>query len=115
MRVLTAVRKDMLSKVVVENRTDLVSHPYCMVLDIREPHPQAGKAFRRTRVVNLYDNKVGKGQLWEGSSATTRRVVQDISWRPVMRGRVLIVGDMNAHNTMWNPHCRQKQNAGPLE
>ena len=115
MRVLTAVRKDMLSKVVVENRTDLVSHPYCMVLDIREPHPQAGKAFRRTRVVNLYDNKVGKGQLWEGSSATTRRVVEDISWRPVMRGRVLIVRDMNAHSTMWNPHCRQKQNAGPLE
>ena len=22
---------------------------------------------------------------------------------------------MNAHSPMWNPHCRQKQNAGPLE
>lgn len=22
---------------------------------------------------------------------------------------------MNAHSTMWNPHCRQKQNVGPLE
>ena len=75
MRVLTAVRKDMLSKVVVKNWTDLVSQPYCMVLDIREPQPQEGKAFRRTRVVNIYDNKVGKGQLWEGSSATTRPVI----------------------------------------
>ncbi len=28
---------------------------------------------------------------------------------------MLIVGDMNAHSTMWNPHCHQKQNAGPLE
>lgn len=22
---------------------------------------------------------------------------------------------MNAHSMIWNPHCRQKQNAGPLE
>ena len=61
MRVLTAVKKDILSKVVIENRTELVSHPYCMVLDIRELHPQSGKPLRRTRVINLYDNKVGKG------------------------------------------------------
>lgn len=45
MRVLTVVRKDILSKVVVENRTDLVSHSYCMVVDIREPYPQAGEKF----------------------------------------------------------------------
>ena len=63
MRVLIAVRKDILSKVVIENRTDLVSHPYCMVLDIRELHPQSGKCLRKIRVVNLYDNKVGKRQL----------------------------------------------------
>lgn len=27
----------------------------------------------------------------------------------------MIFGDMNAHSTMWNPHYRQKQNAGSLE
>ena len=36
MRVLIVVRKDILSRVVIENRKDLVSHPYCVVLDIRE-------------------------------------------------------------------------------
>ena len=35
-RVLVAVRKDLLNKTIVENRTDLVSHPYGMVLDITE-------------------------------------------------------------------------------
>ena len=120
MRVLMAARKDILSRVVVENRTDLISHPYCMVLDIRELDPQSGKRLRRTRVVNLYDNKVGKGQPWlcqpwEGSCPAIRRAIQDICWRSVIRGRVLIVGDMNAHSSIWNPHCRQKQNAGPLE
>lgn len=115
MRVLTAVRKDIISTAVIENRTDLVSHPYCMVLDIKELHPQSGKSLRKTRVVNPYDNKVGRGQLWEGSTSSVCRVIQDISWRAVIRGRVLIVGDMNAHSPIWNPRCHQKQNAGPLE
>lgn len=70
---------------------------------------------RTTRVVNLYNNKVGKGQLWEGSSPTVWQTIQNVSWRHIIRGRVLIVGDMNAHSTMWNPHCHQKQNASPLE
>ena len=115
MRVLVAVRKDILNKVIIENRTDLVSHPYCIVLDIKELHPSFGKQSRRTRVVNLYDNKIGEGYPWQGSISTVRRAIQDISWRRVIRGRVLVVGDMNAHSSMWNPHCRQKANAGPLE
>ena len=116
MRVLMVVRKDILSKVVVENRTDLVSHPYCMIFDVKELHTQSGKCLRKTRVVNLYDNlKVGKGQQWEGPSPGIRRAIQDIAWRLIIKGRVLIIGDMNAHSSMWNPHCRQKQNAGPLE
>lgn len=28
---------------------------------------------------------------------------------------VLILGDLNAHSIIWNPHCCQRQNAGPLE
>ncbi len=115
MRVLVAVKKDILSKVIIENQTDLVSHPYCMVFDIRELRPQSRRYLRRTRVVNLYDNKVGRDQLWQGPNAPVRRAIQDIPWGLVIRGRVLIVGDMNAHSNMWNPHCRQKQNAGLLE
>ena len=46
MRVLTAVRKDILSKVIINNRTDLVSHPYCSVLDIKELHPMSKKVLR---------------------------------------------------------------------
>lgn len=35
-QVLITVKKNLLNKTVVENRTDLVSHPYGMVLDITE-------------------------------------------------------------------------------
>ena len=51
MRVLTAVREDILDNVIIENRTDLVSHPYCMVLDIKERNPVSGNYSRKTRVV----------------------------------------------------------------
>ncbi len=115
MRVLTAVRKDIVSGVIVENRTDLASHPYCMVLDFKEPYQEPGKLPRRTRVVNLYDNKLGEGYPWQGTSTQVRRAIEDIGWRSIIKGRILIVGDINAHSTMRNPHCRQPKNAGPLE
>ena len=37
-RVFTAVRKDIVNKVIFENRSDLISHPYCIVLDVKELH-----------------------------------------------------------------------------
>ena len=46
---------------------------------------------------------------------TSHTPYTDIPWRSVIKGRVLILGDMNAHSTMWNHHCRHRQNAGPLE
>ena len=95
---MTAVRKDILNRVIIDNRTDLASHPYCLVLDIKELYPVSRKILRKTRVVNLYDNKVGRGQVWEGSDPSIRRAIQDLSWRNIIKGRVLIIGDMNAHS-----------------
>lgn len=60
MLVLRAVQKDILNKVIIENRTNLVNHLYCIILDIKEFHPVSGKHIRKTRVVNLYDNKLMK-------------------------------------------------------
>lgn len=36
MRVITAVRKDLLDKIVVEHRTDLINHPYFIFIKIWE-------------------------------------------------------------------------------
>lgn len=51
----------------------------------------------------------------EGSSPTARRAISGIPWRSVIRGRVLIVGDMYAYSNIWNLHCHQKHNASLLE
>ena len=59
MRVMIAVRKDIPNTIIVENRTDLISHPYCICLDIKEIDEQTERRLRKTRVINLYDNKIG--------------------------------------------------------
>lgn len=115
MQVLTAVRKNILNKVLIENQTDLVSHPYCFVLDIEELHSWSRKVMKKTRVINIYNNKFGRRQLWERSSTIMWQAIQDIPWKQIIQGQVVIVGDMNAHSTIWNPHYCQKQNASSLE
>lgn len=84
MRVFVAVQKDILSQIIVEHQINLVSHPYCMVLDIKKVHTRSKRCIRITRIVNLYDNKVGEGQLWEGPSRIARRAIQDIPWQLVI-------------------------------
>ena len=67
-RVLTAVKKELANRIIVENRSDLVNHPYFLTLDIREMDSQSKRLARRTRVVNVYDNRVGQGSTWEGDT-----------------------------------------------
>ena len=99
----------------MEHRTDLINHPYFMLLEIRELDPRSKKPGRKTRIVNVYENRVGKGCTWDGGISRTRRALEDINWEPVIRGRVLIAGDINAHSPVWNPHYYRRQNALVLE
>jgi hypothetical protein len=40
-RVLIAIRKDLLTKVITESRSDLVNHPYFLAIDVWKLHPQS--------------------------------------------------------------------------
>ena len=55
-RVMTAVRKNLVDKIVVDHRTDLVNHPYFMLLELQELDLRSKRPGRKTRVVNAYDN-----------------------------------------------------------
>ena len=61
MRVKTAVRKDLLNKIVVEHRMGLINQPYFIILEIQDLDQQSKQPGRRTRVLNAYDNRVGEG------------------------------------------------------
>ncbi len=63
MRVMIAVRKNTPNTIIIENGTDLISHFYCICLDIKEIDRQTERRLRKTRVINLYNNKIGRRQL----------------------------------------------------
>lgn len=108
MRVLSAVKKDILNRVVIKNQLNLISYLDYFCLDIQEFDLKSGKPLSKAGVINLYNNKFGSEQTWEKSHFTLQRVIQDICWRSDIRGRVLIVGDMNAHSPIWNLYYHQR-------
>lgn len=84
MQVLITIKKDILNKVIIENWTDLVSHPYCIILDIRKINPVSRKYSRKTRVVNFYNNKISNRCVWQGSSSIIQQAIQEILWKPII-------------------------------
>ena len=92
-RVMIAIKKDLVDKIVVDHRTDLISHPCFMLLEIRELDPRSNRPGRKTRIVNVYDNRVGRGCTWDGGIQRTRTALEDVNWVPVIRGRVLLSKD----------------------
>jgi hypothetical protein len=114
-RVAVAVRRDTLNKRIIEARTDLINHPYFLVVDVWDLERGSRKQVRRTRVVNCYDNWIGEGQVWQGQEARRRRAIEDADWARLLQGRCLVLGDFNAHSTLWNPQASTRTNAGPLE
>lgn len=64
-RVALGVKKDVGGRMIVETRSDLIDHPYIQVVDVWELDSQKKKK-RKTRIVNVYDNWVGRDQIWQG-------------------------------------------------
>lgn len=113
-RVALGIKKDVGGRLMAETRSDLVDHPYIQVVDVWELDIHKKKK-RRTRIVNVYDNWVGRGQLWQGEAEEKRRAIQDVDWEKVIEGRTVLVGDFNAHSVYWNPDCTRRERAEDLE
>lgn len=69
MQVLIVVKKNILNKKIVENQINLICHPYYIILDIRTLNLVFRKYLRKTRVVNLYDNKIDNWYIQQESSS----------------------------------------------
>lgn len=59
---LIIVKKDLLNISVVKDQTDLISHSYDIVLNIIEKNIHTRGYKRKTKIVNIYDNKLGERQ-----------------------------------------------------
>ena len=50
-----------------------------MILDIRDFDQKIRLPLRRTRVVNVYDQFIGRGYIYLGAYARRRRAIKDVS------------------------------------
>jgi Reverse transcriptase (RNA-dependent DNA polymerase)/Endonuclease-reverse transcriptase len=114
-RVLIAIRKDLLTKVITETRSDLVNHPYVLALDIWDLQSNTQKKARRTRLINCYDNRIGPNTTYHGDIDSNRRAIDDINWDNLIQGRAILLGDFNAHSPYWNPLMDRRKDADSLE
>lgn len=78
MQVLIVIKKHILDRIIIDNQTDLISHSYCFCLDIKEIDLKSGKILRKTKIINLYNNKIDQGYLWERLYNRVWRIIEDI-------------------------------------
>ncbi len=83
-RVSIAIKRDIMAQLIIEARTDLINHPYALVLDIWDIQPNTKTKKRRTRLINIYDNRIGLGTCYKGNADRTWRAMEDIQWQPLL-------------------------------
>lgn len=64
---------------ILDNRSDLANHIYCLILDIKKLHPKTKKPIRKTRVINIYNNYIRQEYIWQGYITIVQQTIQDIS------------------------------------
>ena len=77
-RIMTEIRNDLANKIWLDHRTDLINHPYFMLLEIRKLDTRSKRPGRKTRVINMYENRVGSGRIWHDSILCIGRVLEDV-------------------------------------
>lgn len=95
---MLGVKKDLEGRLIIESRIDLIEQPYVHVIEIWELD-QSKRKNKRTRFVKVYDNLVGKGQIWQRNRKKQRSAICDVNWEELILGRIIPVVDFNAHSS----------------
>lgn len=64
----------------IKYKTDLISHPYFIFLEIWELYQQSKKPRQKTQVLNIYINQVRKRFIWDGDISWIRQALENIKW-----------------------------------
>jgi hypothetical protein len=60
-----------MAQIIIEARTDLINYPYALVLNIWDIQPVTKTKKRRTRLINVYDNRIGLGTYYKDNAERT--------------------------------------------
>jgi len=110
-RVAVAIKRDVLTSWILEHRTDLINSTHIQCLDIWDTHAHAqeGTKIRRTRLVNIYDQRV------QQENAPSYRAIEKAQWSDIITRRTILAGDFNARSPSWDPFVQTSQNASYVE
>jgi hypothetical protein len=97
-RVLIAIRKNLLIKVMMEAYLDLVNHSYVLALDIWDLQPNTQKKARGTRLINCYNNRISLNTTYYRNIDSNKRAIDDINWENLIQGRAILLSDFNAYS-----------------
>lgn len=68
----------------INHRTDLFNYPYFMLQKICELDPQSKRSEKNMRVVNVYNNGIGRRYIHDGDIHCTKKALKNVN-------RVLII------------------------
>ena len=74
-RILTAVRRNILNRIVVDNKSDLKSYLYIIIVDVRRNDLINRELGRRIRIVNIYDQNLGREYIYLDGLKTIKRAI----------------------------------------
>ena len=63
----------------MEKRSDLVDHPYLIILDIRDLDQKIRILIRRIKVINIYDQVIDRKYTYLRAYTKKRRIIKDIN------------------------------------
>lgn len=71
---------------------------------------------RSTQIINVCENHLRADHLWaQVGNTNQRRAMGDANWDSLVEGKVILLGDFNAHSREWNLHCGEQRDATYLE
>ena len=63
----------------MEKKSNLVNHPYLIILDIRDLNQKTRIPIKRIRIINIYNQVIGRGYTYLEAYTRKRRTIKDIS------------------------------------
>ena len=63
----------------MKKRSNLINHPYVMILDIKDLNQKIYFSLKRIKVVNVYDQFIDRRYIYLGIYTKKRRTIKDIN------------------------------------
>ena len=86
----------------MEKRSDLVNYPYLIILNIKNLNQKTRIRIKRIRIINIYDQVIGREYTYLKAYIRKRRAIEDISYNKIIIKRIIFINDFNAYSLKQN-------------